>query len=48
MILSKLNFEDDGVVVDDGGLLECTVRLIHSLGQTTMGCGSQVFFLGGG
>lgn len=41
MILSKLNFEDDGVVVDNWGLLECKVRLIHSLGQATMGCGWQ-------
>lgn len=48
MILLKLNFEDDGVVVDNRGLLECKVRLIHSLGQATMGCGSQGVLLGGG
>lgn len=49
MILRKLNFEDDGVVVDNRGLLECKVRLMHSLGQATIGCGAQgVLLLGGG
>lgn len=41
MILLKLNFEDNGVVVDDGEALECKVKLIDSLGQATMGCGAQ-------
>lgn len=48
MILRKLNFEDDGVVVDNRGLLECTVRLIHSLGRLRWAVDRKVFFLGGG
>lgn len=36
MILRKLNFEDNRVVVDDGGLLECKVRLMDSLSKVVL------------
>lgn len=48
MILRKLNFEVDRVVVDNRGLLEYKVRLIHSLGRLRWAVDRKVFFLLGG
>lgn len=41
MILLKLNFEDNGVVVDNRGRLWSVGRIDGFARQATIGCGSQ-------